>query len=72
MDQALARVLELVDAYRVCLHSRIASRVLVRLVEFRANTPQRLYEGLREVPLSPYSAKYARSESLPDERDRLR
>ncbi len=40
---------DLADAYRVCLHSRVASRVLLRLVEFRGSNPTRLYDGLRTV-----------------------
>jgi 23S rRNA (guanine2445-N2)-methyltransferase / 23S rRNA (guanine2069-N7)-methyltransferase len=36
-------------AYRVCLHSRIANRVLLPLATFPAATPQALYDGVRTI-----------------------
>lgn len=36
-------------AYRACLWSRLASRVLLPLKEFAANTPEELYAGIRTV-----------------------
>jgi 23S rRNA (guanine2445-N2)-methyltransferase / 23S rRNA (guanine2069-N7)-methyltransferase len=40
----------LADAYRVCLWSRVASRVLLPLAEFPAETPEALYAGIAEIP----------------------
>jgi len=40
---------DLEAAYRVCLWSRIANRVLLPLATFRAATPQALYEGVRTI-----------------------
>jgi 23S rRNA (guanine2445-N2)-methyltransferase / 23S rRNA (guanine2069-N7)-methyltransferase len=37
-------------AYRVCLWSRIANRVLLPIAVFPASTPEELYEGARNVP----------------------
>jgi 23S rRNA (guanine2445-N2)-methyltransferase / 23S rRNA (guanine2069-N7)-methyltransferase len=37
-------------AYRVCLWSRVASRVLAPIHRFAARTPEELYEGARTVP----------------------
>jgi len=42
------------DAARVCLHSRIAMRVLVELGAFEAPSPQALYDGVRGLDFSPY------------------
>jgi len=36
-------------AYRACLWSRVANRVLLKIVEFPAPTPEALYEGARGV-----------------------
>lgn len=36
-------------AYRICLHSRVASRVLLPLRGFEAPTPDALYAGVREI-----------------------
>jgi 23S rRNA (guanine2445-N2)-methyltransferase / 23S rRNA (guanine2069-N7)-methyltransferase len=36
-------------AYRACLWSRVANRVLLRLAEFPAPTPDALYDGVRTV-----------------------
>ncbi|MFA5844513.1 MAG: bifunctional 23S rRNA (guanine(2069)-N(7))-methyltransferase RlmK/23S rRNA (guanine(2445)-N(2))-methyltransferase RlmL [Coriobacteriia bacterium] len=36
-------------AYRACLWSRVASRVLLPLVTFPAPTPEAVYEGVREL-----------------------
>jgi 23S rRNA (guanine2445-N2)-methyltransferase / 23S rRNA (guanine2069-N7)-methyltransferase len=36
-------------AYRVCLWSRVANRVLLPLATFPASTPQALYDGVRTV-----------------------
>lgn len=38
------------SALRVCLHSRIAARVLQRQTSFDARDPDALYDGVREVP----------------------
>jgi 23S rRNA (guanine2445-N2)-methyltransferase / 23S rRNA (guanine2069-N7)-methyltransferase len=37
-------------AYRVCLWSRIANRVLLPIRQFPAETPEALYEGIRDIP----------------------
>lgn len=37
-------------AYRVCLWSRLANRVLLPLAVFPASNPEELYEGARNVP----------------------
>ena len=39
----------LILAYRVCLWSRIANRVLLPLVTFAAPTPEDLYDGVRAI-----------------------
>ena len=36
-------------AYRACLWSRVASRILLPLVSFRAETPEALYAGVRRI-----------------------
>ncbi|HKQ31092.1 MAG TPA: bifunctional 23S rRNA (guanine(2069)-N(7))-methyltransferase RlmK/23S rRNA (guanine(2445)-N(2))-methyltransferase RlmL [Burkholderiales bacterium] len=36
-------------AYRACLWSRLASRILVPLQEFPAHTPEELYEGVQAI-----------------------
>jgi len=36
-------------AYRACLWSRVANRVLLPLASFRAATPEALYEGVRRI-----------------------
>jgi 23S rRNA (guanine2445-N2)-methyltransferase / 23S rRNA (guanine2069-N7)-methyltransferase len=36
-------------AYRACLWSRVANRVLLRVAEFSAATPEALYDGVRGV-----------------------
>ena len=41
-------------AYRVCLWSRVANRVLLPLATFPAPTPQALYEGVRTIPWSDH------------------
>ena len=38
------------DGARVCLYSRLASRVMLELARFQAPDAQALYEGAREVP----------------------
>lgn len=40
---------DLTTAYRVCLWSRVASRILLPLAEFEAPTPEDLYDGVRSV-----------------------
>ena len=35
------------DAYRVCLWSRVAIRVLMPIAHFSAQTPDELYEGVK-------------------------
>jgi len=37
------------QAYRACLWSRVANRVLLRVAEFPAPTPEALYDGVRGV-----------------------
>src|SRR5512135_100774 len=41
-------------AYRVCLWSRVANRVLLPLATFPAATPQALYDGVRTVRWSDH------------------
>lgn len=41
-------------AYRLCLWSRLASRVFLPLAEFSASTPQELYEGACSIPWSDH------------------
>ena len=41
-------------AYRVCLWSRVANRVLLPLATFPAKTPQALYDGVRAVRWSDH------------------
>jgi 23S rRNA (guanine2445-N2)-methyltransferase / 23S rRNA (guanine2069-N7)-methyltransferase len=41
---------DLAAAYRVCLWSRVANRVLLPLAEFPAATPEELYDGVKQVP----------------------
>ena len=41
-------------AYRVCLWSRVANRVLLPLATFAAATPQALYEGVRTIRWSDH------------------
>lgn len=40
---------QVADAYRVCLWSRLASRVLMPLTRFQADDAQSLYDGVRAV-----------------------
>ena len=40
----------LAEAYRVCLWSRVANRILLVLREFPAATPDELYEGALDIP----------------------
>lgn len=40
----------LADAYRACLWSRVANRVLMPLERFPAPTPEALYEGVKGIP----------------------
>lgn len=40
----------LADAYRACLWSRVANRVLMPLARFPATTPEALYEGVKDIP----------------------
>lgn len=40
----------LADAYRVCLWSRVAIRVLMPIAHFEAATPEALYEGVKAIP----------------------
>lgn len=37
------------DALKICLHSRIATRVYLKLHEFLAPTPEKLYGGLKSI-----------------------
>lgn len=41
-------------AYRVCLWSRLASRVFSPMAEFSATTPEELYAGASAIPWSDY------------------
>lgn len=41
-------------AYRVCLHSRIANRVLYPLKTFAAPTPEKLYAGVKSIRWSDH------------------
>jgi len=40
----------LADAYRACLWSRVANRVLMELARFPATTPEALYDGVKSIP----------------------
>ncbi len=40
----------LATAYRACLWSRLASRILLPLANFSAATPEELYDGTRSIP----------------------
>jgi putative N6-adenine-specific DNA methylase len=42
------------DAWRVCLHSRIALRVMAPLATFDASSEDALYQGTREIDWSTY------------------
>lgn len=42
------------DAWRACLHSRVAVRVLAELGRFEAPDGAALYEGVRAIDFSPY------------------
>ena len=42
------------QAYRACLWSRVANRVLLKLAEFPAPTPEALYDGARTVDWSEH------------------
>ena len=46
----------LADAYRVCLWSRLANRVLLPLTDFAAPTPEALYDGVRSIDWSEHMA----------------
>lgn len=39
----------LIDAYRVCLWSRVAVRVLMPVAHFSAETPEQLYDGIKLI-----------------------
>ncbi len=41
-------------AYRACLWSRIANRILLPLADFSAPTPEALYDGVRRIPWSEH------------------
>lgn len=43
---------DLVHAYRVCLWSRLANRILLKLAEFPAATPEALYDGVSALDWS--------------------
>lgn len=38
------------DAYRACLWSRVANRVLLPLARFPAESPEELYNGVKDIP----------------------
>lgn len=42
------------DAYKICLHSRVASRVLMPVHRFEAPTPERLYGGVKAIRWSEH------------------
>lgn len=42
------------DAYRVCLWSRVANRVLLPLAEFPAGSPEELYSEIRKIDWSEH------------------
>lgn len=41
---------DLAAAYRACLWSRVASRILLPIAEFPAPTPEALYAGIQRIP----------------------
>jgi len=45
---------DLTLAYRVCLWSRVANRVLLPLAQFPAPTPEALYDGVRSIDWSTH------------------
>jgi len=45
------------DAYRVCLWSRVANRILLLLGSFPASDPDALYAGGRDIPWEDHLAK---------------
>ena len=46
----------LADAYRVCLWSRVANRVMMPLTRFQAEHPDELYSGALAVPWEDHLA----------------
>ncbi len=44
----------LADAYKVCLHSRVAGRVLMPIKSFEASTPEKLYGGVKSIRWSDH------------------
>ncbi|MBK1644887.1 23S rRNA (guanine(2445)-N(2))/(guanine(2069)-N(7))-methyltransferase [Thiocapsa imhoffii] len=44
------------DAYRACLWSRVANRVLLPIAEFPVTGPDELYSGAREIPWEDHLA----------------
>ncbi|MDO6460245.1 bifunctional 23S rRNA (guanine(2069)-N(7))-methyltransferase RlmK/23S rRNA (guanine(2445)-N(2))-methyltransferase RlmL [Granulosicoccaceae sp. 1_MG-2023] len=44
------------DAYRVCLWSRLANRVLLPIADFPAAGPEALYDGIRSIDWSQHMA----------------
>jgi putative N6-adenine-specific DNA methylase len=42
------------DAWRACLHSRIAQRIQALLSMFEADSPEALYDGVRAIDWTPY------------------
>ena len=49
---------DLQTAYRVCLWSRTASRVLLPLVSFHAETPEELYAGVQDVDWAEHFSQH--------------
>ena len=49
---------DLMLAYRVCLWSRVANRVLLPLVQFPAPTPEALYDGVRAIDWTAHLDQY--------------
>ena len=50
----VAGMAALEQAYRACLWSRVANRVLLRVAQFPAPTPEALYEGVRTIDWSEH------------------
>ena len=48
---------DLESAYRVCLWSRLANRVLMPLSQFPANSPEMLYDAVKEIPWDEHLAQ---------------
>ena len=49
---------DLETAYRICLNSRIANRILMPVTRFKASSPEAIYEEIKAI-LSPPKPKMA-------------